>query len=380
MKVISLIMALLTALTCVSTGKLPTVPTEEMRDISTMELVREMGFGINLGNTLEACGDWIDNSSPINFEKAWGSPEITKKTIQGYADAGFGVIRIPVAWSNMMKDDGTYTISKDYAARVRQVVDWALGTGMYVIVNIHYDNGWVNKFPENIPENMKKFTAIWKQVSELFADCGDKLVFEAQNEELGWESLWNRYSGSEGADKRSSYDLVNRVNQAFVDTVRATGGNNAKRHLLISGYNTDITLTCDKLFRIPDDPAGRIAVSVHYYDPSTLTIIDKDVSWGKAKTDWGSSEDLEALDRNVALLKTTFIDKGIPVIVGEYGCFGENKTKKTRQSYMLDVSSRMYAIGACPILWDTPGNQYDRQNAVFSDPTFIRKLISPSKQ
>lgn len=350
-----------------------------MRDISTMDVVREMGYGINLGNTLESCGDWINGSSPSSYEKAWGSPIITAEDIQGYADAGFGVLRIPVAWSNMMADDGTYTINPDYADRVQEVVDMALGTGMYVIVNIHYDNGWISKFPENVDENMKRYTTMWKQIAELFRDRGDKLVFESQNEALGWESLWNRYSGTNGAEKQSSYDLVNRVNQAFVDTVRATGGNNAKRHLLISGYNTDIDLTCDELFKMPSDPAGRLAVSVHYYNPSTLTILEKDADWGKAKTDWGSESDIAELNRCMDLLKATFIDNGIPVIVGEYGCFGKNKTRETKESYMLDVSSAMYEIGACPILWDTSGDEYDRNNARFRNPEFIEKLIAPSK-
>ena len=350
-----------------------------MRDISTMDVVREMGYGINLGNTLESCGDWINGSSPSSYEKAWGSPIITAEDIQGYADAGFGVLRIPVAWSNMMADDGTYTINPDYADRVQEVVDMALGTGMYVIVNIHYDNGWISKFPENVDENMKRYTTMWKQIAELFRDRGDKLVFESQNEALGWESLWNRYSGTNGAEKQSSYDLVNRVNQAFVDTVRATGGNNAKRHLLISGYNTDIDLTCDELFKMPSDPAGRLAVSVHYYNPSTLTIIEKDADWGKAKTDWGSKSDIAELNRCMDLLKATFIDNGIPIIVGEYGCFGKNKTRETKESYMLDVSSAMYEIGACPILWDTSGDEYDRNNARFRTPEFIEKLIAPSK-
>ncbi|MBP0983377.1 MAG: glycoside hydrolase family 5 protein [Oscillospiraceae bacterium] len=350
-----------------------------MRDISTMDVVREMGYGINLGNTLESCGDWINGSSPSSYEKAWGSPIITAEDIQGYADAGFGVLRIPVAWSNMMADDGTYTINPDYADRVQEVVDMALGTGMYVIVNIHYDNGWISKFPENVDENMKRYTTMWKQIAELFRDRGDKLVFESQNEALGWESLWNRYSGTNDAEKQSSYDLVNRVNQAFVDTVRATGGNNAKRHLLISGYNTDIDLTCDKLFKMPSDPAGRLAVSVHYYNPSTLTILEKDADWGKAKTDWGSKSDIAELNRCMDLLKATFIDNGIPVIVGEYGCFGKNKTRETKESYMLDVSSAMYEIGACPILWDTSGDEFDRNNARFRNPEFIEKLIAPSK-
>lgn len=338
-----------------------------------------MGYGINLGNTLESCGDWINSTQVSKYETAWGSPVITQNAIRGYADAGFGVLRIPVAWSNLMSTDGNYTISPDYIARVKEIVEWTLDAGMFAIINIHYDSGWVNVFPENEEENMRRFTTMWTQIADAFKDYGERLMFEAQNEELGWDSVWNRWSGSNGSDKQNSYRLVNAINQAFVDTVRGTGGNNPRRHLLISGYNTDVALTCDELFKLPDDPAGRLAVSVHYYEPSTLTIIDKDVEWGKAKTTWGSSADISALEQRVAMLKKRFTDNGIPVIVGEYGCFGKNKTRDTIESYLLDVSSRMYAIGACPILWDTTGDEYDRTACKFRDPDFIAELIKPAQ-
>ncbi len=199
-----------------------------MRDISTMELVREMGLGINLGNTYESCGDWI-NKNVNSYIKAWGSPLITQNIIQGYADEGFGVLRIPVAWSNLMSDD--YTISATYLASVKKVIDWTLDSGMYAIVNLHWDGGWINNFPTNETENMKKYTAIWTQLSEAFKDYGDYLIFESQNEELGWSTL----------SQSASYTLVNKINQEFVNIVRNSGGNNAKRHLLIAGYGTDIT-------------------------------------------------------------------------------------------------------------------------------------------
>ena len=171
--------------------------SETMRDISTMELVRDMGIGINLGNTLEACGDWIDGKDTSSYETAWGSPIITKEMIQGYKDAGFGVLRIPVVWSNMMADDGNYNISKDYMNRVTEVVNWALDAKLYVIINIHWDNGWVNKFPENKTECMKRFEKMWTQISEQYKDYSDYLMFESQNEELGWETLWNKWSGTD---------------------------------------------------------------------------------------------------------------------------------------------------------------------------------------
>lgn len=337
-----------------------------------------MGYGINLGNALESCGDWINGTTVSKYETAWGSPIITREAINGYADAGFGVLRIPVAWSNLMSTDGKYTISPDYIARVKEIVDWTLDTGMFAIINIHYDSGWVNVFPENEEESMRRFKTMWTQIADNFKDYGERLVFEAQNEELGWNSVWNQWSGTNGAEKQASYDLVNKVNQAFVDTVRASGGNNPRRHLLISGYNTDISLTCDELFRMPNDPANRLAVSVHYYEPSTLTIIEEDVDWGKAKTTWGDGADIAGLNGKVNMIKKRFLDKGIPVIVGEYGCFGKNKTRETKEKYMLDVSSKFYEAGACPILWDTSGDEYDRTACKFRDPDFIAELIKPA--
>lgn len=337
-----------------------------------------MGYGINMGNTLEACGDWINGSSPSSYETAWGSPVVTQKMIQAYADAGFGVLRIPVAWSNMMADDGTYTINPEYSARVKQIVDWALDTGIYVIINIHWDNGWVNTLPENKEEYTKRFVRMWTQIAETFENYSDKLMFECQNEELGWESIWNPWGGNE-AQKKESYALVNEINQAFVDTIRSGGGNNPLRHLLISGYNTDIDRTCDPLFKMPNDPANRMAISVHYYTPATLCLIDADVSWGKAITTWGSEKDMAELEQNMKKLKETFIDKKIPVIVGEYGCFGDNKEREVKKYWMTTVSKAMYDIGACPILWDTPGGEYNRQLAEFDEPDFIAELIKPSK-
>ena len=151
-----------------------------MRDITTMELVRDMGIGINLGNTMEAAGDWIaeyGDGTVRSYETAWGSPEVTEEMIKGMAEEGFGVLRIPVAWSNLMGDN--YTISQDYMSRVQQIVDWTIDADMYAIINIHWDNGWVNKFPDNKDENMKRYTRMWEQICDGFEDYGDHLMFES---------------------------------------------------------------------------------------------------------------------------------------------------------------------------------------------------------
>ena len=354
-----------------TTAAEPEKQVGEMRDITTQQVVEEMGLGINLGNTFESSG--ISGTMVSSFEKGWGSPTISQPLIQGYADAGFGVLRVPVAWSNMMAED--YTISAEYIARVGEVVDWALDSGMYVILNEHWDGGWWEKFPTEKEECMKKYTRIWEQISEYFRDHGDKLMFESLNEEGGWDSIWNRYSGTEGEAKEESYGLLNEINQKFVDIVRASGGNNEKRHLLIAGYNTDVELTCDKLFVMPNDPAGRCAVSVHYYTPSTFCILERDASWGKARKTWGHPKEVEEMERLMDMLKERFVDNGVPVIVGEYGCVAlRNKEPVEIRRFNLIAAEEMLKRKMCPVLWDTTGTFYDRYFFTMKDEEFRKGL------
>ncbi len=379
-KIISLALAAVLSVSACMTTAGAKSDSGEMRDITTMELVHDMGIGINLGNTFESCGDWIaqwGDGTPNSYITAWGSPVITEDIIRGYAEAGFGSLRIPVAWSNLMSAD--YTISSAYMAEVRKAVDWALKYDMYVIINLHYDNGWMEKFPTDKANCMKKYERIWQQVSEEFKDYGDHLIFESQNEELGWSSVWNEWGGTQG--KAQSYALVNEINQKFVDVVRASGGNNAQRHLLISGYNTDIGKTADKLFVMPDDPAGRCAVSVHYYTPPTFAILTEDASWGRNQYYWGDEDDLAELERNMNTLKTSFIDKGVPVIIGEYGCPKENKDPESVRAFISTVCKEAYNIGACPMLWDTTGNHYDRTTCEMTDVKLLKQLMKiPEKK
>ena len=328
--------------------------------LSAAETVRDMGLGINLGNTFESCGDWINGSTVQNYETAWGSPVITKEMIQGYADEGFGVLRIPVAWSNMMSSD--YTIHPDYLARVREVTDWALDAGMYVLLNIHWDGGWWEGFaePDKKDECMKKYTRIWEQLAEAFGDEDEHLIFESLNEEGCWDSLWNHYSHSTMPEKNTAYALLNEINQTFVDLIRGTGGKNAERCLLIAGYATDIEMTCDRLFEMPDDPAGRCILSVHYYTPPTFCILEEDADWGKARSNWGTEDDIDQMYQYMEMLKYRFTDAGVPVIIGEYGCPHKNKDNESIRKFVTKVCEMALKRDICPVLWDTTGNFYDR--------------------
>lgn len=358
-----------------------------MRDITTMELVKDMGIGINLGNTYEAVRTDFspENNTAIDYERGWGSVEITQDIINGYASEGFETLRVPVAWSNMMIDDGTYTINDAYLTRVQQVVDWALDAGMYVIVNEHWDGGWVNQIPTD--ENLeRKYIHIWEQVADRFKDYGDHLIFESQNEEFGaWKDkngntvLWGHWEGEKEADgKRKAYEWANKLNQEFVDTVRASGGNNGQRHLLISGIETDASLTYDSLFKMPNDPAGRMAVSVHYYAPNDFAL---DYGQGNLRDTWGTMNDYSELYDYMDKLDENFVSKGIPVIIGEC-CNGARMAEKKdgeARKFFTAVCEAAYSRDCCPVLWDityaddgtlkeSPDNQiYNRRTQQMQD-------------
>ena len=347
----------------------------DMGTRSTMEYVRDMGVGINLGNTFDCSGDWYSSGGrPGDVETAWGSPVITQEMIRGYADAGFGVMRLPVSWSSLMDSEGN--ISPAFLDRIDEVVGWILDSGMYCILNSHHD-GWSEKFVEDYDHAMKVYENVWTQISERFNKYGENLMFESMNE-VGFDSLWNQYAGTDGKDE--AYRIFNYINQKFIDVVRGSGGNNARRHVLIASYWTSIERACDEMFVLPDDPADRMAVSVNYYGPSTLTLITQDVEWGKARTDWGSEADYEELNMWFDMMDEHFVKKGIPVIVGEFGCFGSNKTVETCEKWMMDVANAAYSRKMCPVLWDTPGGEYVRTMCIFKHPDFISSLVGIAQE
>lgn len=323
---------------------------------------RRMGLGWNLGNTLEATGG-IKGNSVRDYETAWGNPVTTRAMIHGIKAAGFKSIRIPVAWSNMMGPD--YTINKDLMARVEQVAKYGLDDGLYVIINIHWDGGWIHKFSTDYDESMRKYKAVWSQIAAHFKGDDDHLIFESMNEEGSFDDLWNVYGGLPD-QKNKAYELLNTINQAFTDLVRASGGNNRRRYLLIAGYGTDIGRTVDPNFKMPRDSAGHSMVSVHYYSPPTFAILDKDTSWGKAAYTWGTPAEVEAVRRDMLPLKERFLDNGIPVVVGEFGC-PTNKDPASVVKYLSTVCETAYSLGCVPMLWDA-GGFYDRRALTWKNP------------
>jgi endoglucanase len=301
-----------------------------MRDITSVELVKDMGIGWNLGNTLDALGG----------ETAWGNPTTTQAMIQAIASAGFSSIRIPITWRRHFGAAPGYTINATWMNRVQQIVDWSLAAGLYAIINMHHDGGgdiaqgaWIRNASTNYTGVIQEYKALWGQIALRFQSYPDRLIFESMNE-VGFDDL----------APQAAYDLLNHINGEFVTLVRASGGNNGQRHLLLAGYWTDI----DESIRgvvMPGD--SRCILSLHYYTPSTFCI-DGD------PTTWGSAAEILTLRTQFAKVKTNFLDQGIPVILGEYGVVTTTEAA-SRVHWIEYLGKTAYDYGIAPYLWD-PGS------------------------
>ncbi|MDE6731011.1 MAG: cellulase family glycosylhydrolase, partial [Oscillospiraceae bacterium] len=323
-------------------------------DKSAIQIVNEMGMGWNLGNTFDCWGtrDWTTDT-----ETAWGNVTTTQDMITAIKASGFDSIRIPVTWYENITDPTTYDIDDAYLARIKEVVDYAYANNMYVIVNMHWDwvsdgSLWLNKGAEALPQ----FKTMWTEIANYFKDYDQHLVFESMNEVT------------------FDYDVLNNFNQSFVDVMRQSGGNNADRLLLLAGKNDDLAQTCSDSYIVPDD--DMVAVSIHYYTPSTFCVADINASWGHTET-WGTETEIQDVYNNFNKMKETFVDKGIPVIVGEYGVLTTEKDQKDRDDiklYLNTVASTALAIdGLSAFLWDA-GNAgdmqfFDRKELQWFDPT-----------
>ncbi len=336
------------------------------------EFVRAMGLGYNLGNTLEACGDWIKGKAVNDYETAWGAPTTTREIIAGIKKAGFSSLRVPVAWSNLMGPN--HTIHAPLMKRVQVVVDTALREGLIVVLNIHWDGGWWKQFEKDQKLPMQRYQRMWSQIAGHFKNYPITLVFESLNEEACFDGVWDQYKNT--GSKGKAFGIANGINQAFVDLVRSSGGLNGRRHLLIAGYCTNIGWTTDPMYKMPKDPAGRSMVSVHYYEPPQFAILTKDESWGKMTRTWGTASELRKVEENIAKLKKYYVDRGVPVVIGEYGCPNKkHKDEGSIRKYLLTIADRAYKAGMCPMLWDIQGGHFDRKKLSFDDPLLAKGYL-----
>lgn len=343
----------------------------KMRNITSQQLVEDMTFGWNLGNTLDVCQADRDGDGKINEhveagekvdETLWGNPKATKELFISLKKNGVNAVRIPVTWRDHMDSNGN--IDREWMDRVQQVVDYAYSQGMYVIINVHHDGGGDPKFGAWIIEEsqkdyntfLKKYKNIWKQIAERFKNYSDYLIFESMNE-VGFDTLYNK-------NKADAYNLINKINQDFVDIIRATGGNNAKRHLLIAGYYTDIERTCDSLYKMPDDKAGRCILSVHYYTPWDFCTCDR-------KHTWGTNSEVRQMETLIGKMKKNFVDKGIPVIIGEYAASGSDLSSCI---FFIEKLNKLCSdYGIATFIWDS-GSQVNRKTYKWRTPQYLEAL------
>jgi len=345
---------------------------------TAQEVASHMKAGWNLGNTLEAiCG-----------ENAWGNPKTTQRLIDSVKTAGYDAVRLPCAWDCHTTNG---IIDSAWIARVKEVVDYCVNDSLYVIINIHWDGGWLeNNVTTSAQEAVNaKQKNYWTQIANYFKDYDEHLLFASANEP--------------NVDNATQMTVLLSYHQTFIDAVRATGGNNSSRTLVIQGPSTDIDKTNTLMNTMPTDSiANRLMVEVHYYTPYQFTLMTEDASWGKMFYYWGkgyhSTTDVtrnatwgeEAdLDHYLGLMKTKFVDKGIPVILGEYGVIKRTLTGNSDQE--LHLASRLHFYnyfvksavnkGMIPFNWDTGpyGNNtmgiFDRNTGAVVDKSLLDTIM-----
>lgn len=349
------------------------------------QLASRIKLGWNIGNTMEAIGG----------ETAWGNPLISRDLIHLLKANGFDAVRIPLAWDQYANPQSA-EISAAWLERVKQVIQYAVDSDMYVLINIHWDGGWLenNVTPARQEQNNAKQKAFWEQIATQLRDFDERVMFASANEP--------------NVENAEQMQVLLSYHQTFVDAVRATGGKNAYRVLVVQGPSTDIEKTNKLWQQMPVDTiSNRLMTEVHFYSPFNFVLMSKDESWGKQAYYWGkgfhSTTDTEHnptwggedyIDTWFNAMKTQFVDKGIPVLLGEFGAM--RRTNLTGDALALHLVGRAYyhkyvvqqalANGMLPFYWDNGGLDnfssgiIDRkQNTIFDQQTLDALLEGAGK-
>ena len=379
----------------------PDEPTTADMSKTAMEVAQLMYPGWNLGNTLEG-GDskylWT-NDGGLSSETSWQSNKTTQELIDAVKAAGFKTVRIPCAWvMGHITDADNCTIDAEWTKRVKEVVDYCIKDGLYVIINDHWDGGWMehNGFTAatDVAATKAKLTKIWTQIATNFRSYDEHLLFGGLNEPGVGSGDGDIVSLTEMASRLAEYE------QAFIDAVRATGGNNAQRVLIVQGPYTNIDNFVDNNYisKLKDTATDRLMVEVHFYDPYVFTDMSEDQSWGKYCLYWGKNNtggdaartaetkyNEDYVETQMAKMKTNFFDKGFPVLIGE---FGANQRTAIGTDALHDSSVKDYykavvtsAInnGCVPVAWDTNSSLpsmtiFKRSNATVSNNNMLESI------
>ncbi|MBE6241165.1 MAG: glycosyl hydrolase family 5 [Bacteroidales bacterium] len=336
----------------------------------TKDYAERLGIGWNLGNHFDAYNNGVSG------ETAWGNPKATQATMNKVKAAGFSTVRIPVTWLGHIGAAPDYKIDEKWLNRVAEVVGYAEAAGLNVIVNMHHDGAdsknWLDiktaaKDPAVHQQILDQVSAMWGQIADKFKDKGDFLIFEAFNEihDGGWGWGENRNDGGK------QYQCLNEWNQAFVDAVRASGGENANRILGIPAYCTNVDIAV-QTFKMPEDVVeGRLIMAVHCYDPYDYTLPATKSEWGhtadESKKVSGNNE--ADLKRVFEKIYNNFIKKGIPVYMGEFGCVNRaTEREQAFQQYYLKYYAKLAKTYFVPsIIWDNGAKGAGNEKHAFID-------------
>jgi len=350
-------------------------PLEPVSGKTAFEYFRDekIVVGWNLGNTLDS----YSSNGSIPGETTWGNPLTNQEIMNGIKAAGFDIIRIPVSWMSDIGSAPDHKINIRRLQRVADVVDMAHKAGLKVIINLHHDgstpslgreDGWlsITKSYRNEADYKRithQFARVWDQIAAYFKNYGDWLMFEPMNEihDGGWG-----HSVEFKMFANRQLEIINKWNQVFTDRVRAAGGNNTNRYLIIPGYCTIPQYTLPDAFKLPDDSAAdRLVVKFHYYDPHEFSIRG-------SRSAWGTPADIQKIDNDFAPFKTNYVDNNIPVIIGETGAVlqlfpddpaREALARQNRRVYFQHIYAGAKRYGLIPIYWDNgstigPGEKF----------------------
>ncbi len=326
---------------------------DTLKNADTEAILEDMGLGWNLGNSLDATG-----GSGLDTETSWSNPKTTQALIDKVKSLGFNTVRVPVSWGKHVSGDN-YTIDSAWLARVKEVVDYCYKNDMYVILNIHHDTkssasaSGAGYYPRSSAySSSEKFvTSVWSQMAEYFKNYDYHLIFETLNEPrligTGYEWWFNKWNIP--SEVKDAIDCINKLNQKAVDTIRDTGSNNRGRLIMCPGYDASIDGATVSGFKLPTDISGnknRIAVSVHAYSPYNFAM-----NVGSGSTSTYTSSIKNELQDLFSTLKSNFRDKGIPVVIGEFGSTDKNNTAE-RVKWATDYTALAKKNNIPCVLWD----------------------------
>ncbi len=320
---------------------------ESLTGLTAAEIVAQMGLGWNLGNTFDATGG--SKSNVYSQEQSWGNPKVDAALIKRVKDAGFTTIRIPVTWYRQLSDDGNYTINPAFLARVKEVVDMAYAEGLFVIINVHHEE-WLNdkNLDTKYEQIGKQLAAVWRQIADAFADYDQHLIFEGMNEPRmkGTADEWN--------GTKEGIAAVNYLNQVFVNTIRTDAkGCNGERALMIPGYAASSSSSVMAAIQIPQwngAQAENIIVSVHSYTPYEFCLSDEMTNFNRLFT-----SNTTPIDMVFYSIKGLFLNKGIPVVMGETSATNKDNTAAREQwAYYMGQKAATYGIPI--VIWDNGHN------------------------